>query len=235
MPTRAELKTMAKQQIKGNIGILFLCGLVFLAVFFAAGIAIGLINVIITLLLTFINNIIPEFIQIMIISIVSFITGIPVILLAPAFVLSFAMIFIALTYGQKPRVADIFKGLTTWGKAFLLYLLVGIFVFLWSLLFIIPGIIKAFSYSMSWFVLAENPHMTAREALNESKMIMKGHKWQLFVLGLSFILWFLLGYITIGIAFIYIIPYFYATIANFYNAIKRTPEPVQIEGEAIPA
>lgn len=85
---------------------------------------------------------------------------------------------------------------------------------------------------MSYFVLAENPQMTAREALNESKKIMSGHKMELFVLYLSFILWMLLGAVTLGIAYIYIAPYMYATITNFYQEIKR---PIQIAPEEIPA
>lgn len=66
--------------------------------------------------------------------------------------------------------------------------------------------------------------MTAREALRESKIIMKGHKWELFVIHLSFILWEILGVFTLGIAYIYILPYMSATVANFYQKIKRQPE-----------
>jgi len=88
---------------------------------------------------------------------------------------------------------------------------------------------------MSFYILAENPHMKAREALNESKKIMHGHKWEFFVLNLSFILWILLCMVTMGIALIYVLPYMEATFVNFYNSIKRTSESETIEGEAIPA
>lgn len=73
---------------------------------------------------------------------------------------------------------------------------------------------------MAGYVLAENPNLTARQALNISKQITKGHKAELFVLGLSFIGWGLLCVITFGIAYIYVMPYMNATITNFYNSIK---------------
>ena len=74
---------------------------------------------------------------------------------------------------------------------------------------------------MAYYVLAENPQMSANEALNESKAIMDGHKMDLFVLYLSFIPWMLLGSITLGIAYIYVMPYMQLTITNFYHKIKR--------------
>ena len=77
---------------------------------------------------------------------------------------------------------------------------------------------------MAPYILAENPTMKAREALNESKLIMKGQKMRLFVLYLSFILWSLLGMVTCCIAYIYVGPYIQATITNFYHDIKQKPE-----------
>ena len=91
----------------------------------------------------------------------------------------------------------------------------------WSLLFVIPGIVKSFAYSMSYYILADNPELTAKEALNKSKEMMNGHKWDLFVLNLSFFWWYLLVGITFGIAAIYVVPYMNATIVNFYNSIKE--------------
>ena len=74
---------------------------------------------------------------------------------------------------------------------------------------------------MSYYILAENPDMTAREALNESKAIMHGHKMDLFVLELSFIPWLLLVAVTLGIAAIWVEPYMQLTLTNFYHNIKR--------------
>ncbi len=183
--TRAELKTRAKAQIKGKIGILFVMNLV-----------------------------------------VGIISGIPLagIILSPGLGLSMSMAYLGLTYEQKPELEDLIKGIKKLGKAWCLSLLVGIFTFLWSLLLWVPGIIKAISYSMSFFVMADDPELTAREALNISKEITKGHKMDIFVLGLSFIGWMLLSVFTFGIALIYVIPYMETTMANYYQTIKRPVE-----------
>ena len=90
-----------------------------------------------------------------------------------------------------------------------------------SLLFIIPGIVKSFSYSMSMYILAENPGTPALECISESKAITNGYKMDLFVLGLSFIGWAFLGALTLGIAYIWIIPYMEATYANAYQSLKH--------------
>ena len=79
---------------------------------------------------------------------------------------------------------------------------------------------KSYSYAMTWYVLADHPEMGANEAITKSKEIMQGHRMELFILQLSFIGWFLLGSITFGLAYIYVIPYMETTIANFYNEIK---------------
>ena len=189
MLPRSQLKQMAKDQLRGNLGALLICMLL-----------------------------------VAVITGVSGVTFIGPIILAPLFMLSMARVFLGLTEGVKPKVMDIFSGVDSLVKAIVLYLLIGVFSFLWSLLLIVPGIIKALSYSMSFYILADNPDMTAGEALKESMRITKGHKGQLFVLGLSFIPWYLLGMITFGIAFIYVVPYISTTIANFYKELKAAAE-----------
>ena len=142
-------------------------------------------------------------------------------LVVPAISVSVCAICINLTNGQKPSFGDMFCRIGTFGKSLWLSILIAFFTILWSMLFYIPGIVKAYSYSMAYYVLAENPELTARQALNISKQITKGHKGELFVLDLSFIGWCLLGVITFGLAFIYVAPYMDATRANFYNSIKN--------------
>lgn len=151
------------------------------------------------------------------------------IIIMPAFNISLCMIFLNLAKREDISVGDVFKGFNITGKAVWLYIITNFFVFLWSLLLIIPGIIKTFSYSMASFILADNPELTAREALEESKRIMEGHKFDLFVLQLSFLWWYLLGAITFGIAYVYVVPYFESTMTNFYNEIKDR----KIEAEVI--
>ncbi len=150
----------------------------------------------------------------------------------PPLSVGMVMIYLDVTYGDNVEVATLFKGFNMMGKSIALFLLILLFTMLWSMLFVIPGIIKGYSYSMAFYILAENPDMTAREALNESKAIMAGHKMDFFVLQLSFILWALLTVVTFGIASIYVMPYQQLTFTNFYHNIKRQPataEPVYAE------
>ncbi|MBE5106845.1 DUF975 family protein [Bacillus thuringiensis] len=114
-------------------------------------------------------------------------------------------------------------------KSFLLYLLVNFYLFLWTLLFIIPGIIKSFSYAMTYFIINDHPEYSLNQAITESRHMMDGHKMEYFFLCLSFIGWFILSCITLGIGFLWLIPYFYTTAAAFYEEIaeeyyeKKTP------------
>ena len=91
---------------------------------------------------------------------------------------------------------------------------------LWSCLLVVPGIIKSFSYSQAQLIIAENPTMSANEAITLSRKMMDGHKWEYFVFILSFILWFLLVGVTFGIAGIYVIPYVQTAQINFYKKVK---------------
>lgn len=141
--------------------------------------------------------------------------------IAPAFSLALCMFFLKLTKGEEVSVVDVFAGFNKTGRALWLNILIGVFTFLWSLLLVIPGIIKAYAYSMSFYVLADNPELTASEALAKSQSIMRGHKMELFILELSFIGWYFVVGLTLGIAAIYVAPYMNATMANFYNSIKE--------------
>lgn len=98
--------------------------------------------------------------------------------------------------------------------------LMGVFIFLWSLLFVIPGIIKIFSYAMTPYILDEYPDMGCNDAIDLSRKMMKGHKLDLFILGLSFIGWMLLSILTFGIGFFWLTPYMSAANAAFYEDVK---------------
>ena len=97
----------------------------------------------------------------------------------------------------------------------------GIFTFLWSLLFIIPGIIASISYSLVHFIKLDNPELNEFEVIRRSKEMMKGHKMDYLILWLSFIGWFILGIFTFGILYFWLIPYMNVTMANFYNKLKQ--------------
>lgn len=122
---------------------------------------------------------------------------------------------------QEPAVLEnLFDGFKKFIPSFLLVLLINIFVILWALLLIIPGIIAALSYSQAFFILIDNPELSAVEAIKKSKAMMYGHKWRYFVLSLSFIGWGILAILTAGIGFLWLLPYMLTTIINFYDELK---------------
>jgi uncharacterized membrane protein len=129
--------------------------------------------------------------------------------------------------GESIRLENLFDGFQQFGSSFLLFLLQMIFITLWTCLLIVPGIIKSFSYSMAFFILRDNPDMGALEALNASRQMMDGHKARLFGLYVSFIGWFLLSILTLGIGYLWIGPYMALSVANFYEDLKQNPQTVE--------
>ena len=123
--------------------------------------------------------------------------------------------------GKDFKTANLFDGFDNFSAAFVLQLLCGLFEFLWSLLLIVPGIIARYSYSMSYYILKDDPRLKANEARNRSIALMQGHKWQLFCLHLSFIGWILLSLLTFGILLLWIVPYMELATAEFYEDIKK--------------
>lgn len=188
MIKRAELKSLAKQQLKGNWGTA-ICALLLYSVIVGALSATG---------------------------VGSLFTGV--------LTAGYVAVFMAIIRDGKTNLETLFSGLTgNFVTNFVAGLLVSIFTALWTLLFIVPGIVKGLAYSMTFYVLRDNPNMSATEAITESRRIMDGHKGQLFVLYLSFIGWLLLSALTFGILLLYVTPYMDATVAAFYDAIKPAP------------
>ena len=102
------------------------------------------------------------------------------------------------------------------------------FTTLWSLLLVVPGIVKHYEYLMVPYIIAENPAMDYKEAFQISKQMMDGNKWDAFVLDLSFIGWTLLGVCTFGILLVfYVEPYIYLTRAELYHALKNNNKSVE--------
>ena len=130
--------------------------------------------------------------------------------------------FIKQAYGQKAEIRDEFSCFSNFGKALGLRIVAGIFIGLWSLLFVIPGIIAAYRYSMAFYIMAENPNIGVMEAIDQSKAMMAGHKWRLFCLDISFIGWMILGIFTMGIGYLFLNPYMRAAQAHFYLDLKTT-------------
>lgn len=122
--------------------------------------------------------------------------------------------------GEEAELKDLFSQFNRFADGFLLSLLTSIYIFLWSLLFVIPGIVAMYKYAMAPFILAENPGISASEAIADSKEIMNGHKGELFILDLSFIGWGLLSALTLGIGSLWVNPYVNAAYAAFYREIS---------------
>lgn len=131
-----------------------------------------------------------------------------------------SLFFLNLTRTASAKIEDVFSGFKRFGNTFMLSLLMGIFTFLWALLLIVPGIIAAFSYSMSFYILIDNPSLSASEAIERSKEMMSGQKGRLFSLYISFAGWFILSILTFGIGFIWLEPYVQASTAAFYEDLK---------------
>lgn len=134
--------------------------------------------------------------------------------------LGLAMFSLSLSRTNDSDLEILFKGFKNFGTALGAYLLMMLFVFLWSLLLIIPGIIAAIGYSMTFFILADEPELGASDALAKSKRMMRGYKWKYFCLNLRFIGWGILCMISLGIGFLWLIPYMQISYAKFYEDVK---------------
>lgn len=132
-----------------------------------------------------------------------------------------------LIMNTEPRFKDLFSRFDIFWKGFGLRFVTGIFILLWTLLLIIPGIIAAFRYSMAFYIMDEDPSIGIMEAIDRSKEMMIGNKWRLFCLEISFIGWMLLSICTCGIGFLWLTPYMNAAVAAFYLEISGRNQYVQ--------
>jgi len=128
--------------------------------------------------------------------------------------------FLSFSRSQDPSYRKMFEGFDMWWRYFKAYFLVGIYILLWILLLIIPGIIAAYSYSQTFYILAEDKNISIDDAIMKSKKMMMGNKMKLFLLGLRFIGWVFLCILTFGIGFIWLVPYIQVTMAKFYDDVK---------------
>jgi uncharacterized membrane protein len=125
--------------------------------------------------------------------------------------------------GEEAMIENLFDGFKIFVPTMLLFLLQAVFIALWTMLLIIPGIVKTLSYSMAFFIMRDNPGMGASEAITASRKMMNGYKTKLFMLQLSFIGWILLCLLTFGLGYVVLGPYMMMTLANFYDDLKKQP------------
>lgn len=167
--------------------------------------------------------------------------GVAAFILVPSLVIGLNFFSVAMYRGDATSIEDIFReGFDNFGRKLGGYLWMELFVYLWSLLFVIPGIIKAISYALTPYILADCKNVRATDALKLSMRMMEGHKWEYFVLGLSFIGWMLLTSLTCGLLYVfYVGPYMNNTFAGYYAERKAaalaegTVTQAQLAGEAL--
>lgn len=195
---RSELKQNAKMQLKDNWWVAIAVLLVYQ-------------------LLSWVPNFLGMLSQnIFLVGIISLIT----LALTGTLSIGTSKFFMNLAGDSNSQFSDLWYGFNNILKAFVVTLLVEVIVFLGTVFFVVPGIIFAYMYSQVYYVMADNKDLSIIEVLKESARIMKGHKFELFVLQLSFLGWMILTGITFGIAGFYVIPYYNATLTNYYLSIK---------------
>ena len=137
-------------------------------------------------------------------------------------VLTFGYVVFFLTFirGGKPSLENMFAGFKIYGTTLAAYLLMVLFISLWMLLLIIPGIIASYAYSQTFFIIADNPGIRGGDAITRSKEMMRGHKWRLFCMQLWISLLAFLCIFTLFIGFLWLIPYANASVAKFYEDLQ---------------
>lgn len=203
---RAELKTRAKESLKGKysnaIVVLLIIAAITFVISFICGIIGGALNFTedntktLTSIITF------------------FVMGL--------FYFGQFSFFLKISRNQKVDVNELWSKTNMYLPYLGVSILVGIIVGIGTLLLIIPGIILTLGYSQVYYIMLDDEKIGITDAMKKSREMMKGHKWEFFVLGLSFIGWLLLGILTFGILYFWLIPYMEVTLCNFYNELKKS-------------
>ena len=148
--------------------------------------------------------------------------GIGTIILLPVISIGLALIQIRIFRGQAASIGDLFSGFNQFGRNLGGMLWMDLWIFLWSLLFVIPGIVKSFAYCLTPYILADCPNVSATQALKLSMAMTDGHKADIFVFYLSFIGWTLLSSLTCGLLYLfYTGPYMQISMAGLYDELKQ--------------
>ncbi len=152
----------------------------------------------------------------------SFITSIITMIISAIMEVAAIGLYIKMSRSPEPvSFSDFLEGFNNWGRATLAVLWQFLWIFLWSLLFLIPGIVKSIAYSQMYYIIAEYKDVSVTKAMRISMEITKGHKWDLFVLYLSFLGWAILSAFTLGILNFWLMPYMDMTYVNAYHALMK--------------
>ena len=142
------------------------------------------------------------------------------LIIAGPLMLGVVIFSLRIARNEEARIEQMFEGFNNFGTALAAYLLMVVFIILWMLLLIIPGIIAALSYSMTFYIIADDPAIEPMQAIDKSKAMMDGYKWKYFCLMLRFMGWALLCILTLGIGFIWLMPWMQVSMAKFYDDVK---------------
>ena len=202
---RQELKMAAKKSLEGKYGTFIGAMLIYVLVVLAIdGISFYVLNHIQT------NQ-----------YLISVLLGILTFILSALFVIGLNSITLKIARDEDVSINELFKH----GSLVLTYLiaqlLIVIFTSLWSLLLVIPGIVAAYGYMMTNFVIIDNPELSPSAAIRQSKVMMRGYKLDFFILNLSFLGWAILAAFTFGILYFWLLPYMNVTYAKFYDMVKK--------------
>ena len=203
MKTNVELRHAAREVIRGK----WLAGVAITLVY---GLLYGLIS-------SFsVANVDDEVVFSLLTLLAAIVVGYPL-------TLGYAMVWLNVARNNShPEVKDLFDGFTRryHRSAMGTLLLQNIYTVLWTLLLIVPGIIKSIEYAMTPFIVADEPELGCNEAIEKSMAMMRGHRWQLFKMYLGMIGWMILGVFTCYIAWLWIVPYYQMVFAKFYLELK---------------
>ena len=214
--TASDFRKVARTRLKGNWGIAILVCFVAALLGGIRG-SSGLENVFSSSSSEYIQRLPPELVLLISqIAVIAALWGMLIFLVGGAVELGVCTFHTRLSLGEKPPFSALFSRFDIFVKALGLRLFMGLFVLLWSLLLIIPGIVAGYRYSMAPYLMAEYPQIGIREAVDRSKQLMDGNKGRLFGLHMSFIGWWLLSALTLGILGLWIMPYMQTAQACFY-------------------
>lgn len=143
------------------------------------------------------------------------------LIIGGAMQLGASIVALNIARGKKAEFSQLFDGFKNFANSLVANLLMIVFILLWMLLLIIPGIIAAIAYSQTFFIMADDKKISGSDAIKKSKKMMMGNKGKYFMLCLRFSGWFILSILTLGIGFLWLVPYVSVSMANFYDAVKK--------------
>ena len=197
---RAELKQNARYSLISNFSETLKILLLYLGISFATALGTGLLS--------------------LVGEVATLIAYVIAIAISGLLYMGYNSFFLKVARDEEVTYKELFSKTKMFWSCIGISLLIGLFTTLWTFLLIIPGIIASINYSFVYLVKLDNPELKVMEVLNKSKEIMDGHKWDFFVLLISFLFWYIIGFFTFGLLYLWLIPYMQITFANFYDEIK---------------